>query len=191
MTSSVWLRLYDFVCMASSFLPKINILVLYIWDYIFVIMTILDEYFTLDTPREVLTKPTLTIVSAFMTQINTRNDRSVLKYIDLGKSLLHTHVRQIVFIERVMYEAHFRDYAGSVSRHFDYGDASYEYIELPRLGCEGVLKNASDNKNKRVDKNKNECYITRTSLFGYGVFAKHASSPKRYSRLYVCPMHQN
>jgi hypothetical protein len=91
-----------------------------------------------------VTKHSLTIVTAFMSQINTRNDRPVQKYIDLGKSLLRLNVRQIVFIERAIYNAHFdkaykaykaygptdNDNASTpiVQGHFDYEGASFTYV---------------------------------------------------------------
>jgi hypothetical protein len=49
-----------------------------------------------------------TIVTAFMSQINARNDRPVQKYVDLGYTLLRLPIRQIVFIERAVFEMYFR-----------------------------------------------------------------------------------
>ena len=56
---------------------------------------------------QIVNTNSLTIVSAFIAQINTRNDRPIQKYIDLGKSLIRLNVRQIVFLERAIYERHF------------------------------------------------------------------------------------
>ena len=75
-------------------------------------------------------KNTLTIVSAFMSQINARSDRPVQKYMDLGKSLLRVNVRQIVFLERAIYDAHFssNDNIYYVYDHFEYEGASFSYV---------------------------------------------------------------
>ena len=72
----------------------------------------------------------LTVVSAFMSQINARSDRPIQKYIDLGKSLLRVNVRQIVFLERAIYDAHFssKDNIYYVYGHFDYEGASFTYL---------------------------------------------------------------
>jgi hypothetical protein len=51
--------------------------------------------------------PPFTVVSAFMTQINSRHDRNVQKYILLGHSLLQLGVRQILFVERSVFAEHF------------------------------------------------------------------------------------
>ena len=50
-----------------------------------------------------------TIVSAFMTNINERADRNMQKYVDLGYKLLNVNIRQILFIERHVFDAHFRN----------------------------------------------------------------------------------
>jgi len=80
-----------------------------------------------------------TIVTAFMSQINARGDRPVQKYIDLGKALLSLHIRQIVFIERYIYETYLRnEYRGlgvgcSSIRFFTHGGHAYEYVVLGHL----------------------------------------------------------
>ena len=80
-----------------------------------------------------------TIVTAFMSQINARGDRPVQKYIDLGKALLSLHIRQIVFIERYIYETYLRnEYRGlGVGdfgiRFFTHGGHAYEYVVLGHL----------------------------------------------------------
>lgn len=80
----------------------------------------------------------VTIVSAFMSQINARGDRPVQKYIDLGKALLSLHIRQVVFIERHIYETYIRsEYAhlcyGYGIRFFTYAGRAYEYVVLGHL----------------------------------------------------------
>jgi hypothetical protein len=42
-----------------------------------------------------------------MTNINERGDRNMQKYIDLGYTLLNANIRQILFIERNVFDAHF------------------------------------------------------------------------------------
>ena len=56
----------------------------------------------------ILRKSALTIVSALMTNINQRGDRNTQKYVDLGYKLLDVNIRQIVFMERDVFDAHFR-----------------------------------------------------------------------------------
>jgi hypothetical protein len=48
------------------------------------------------------------IVSAFLTNVNRREDRSIQKYVDFGKQLLALDkIPKIVFLERAVYFAHF------------------------------------------------------------------------------------
>ena len=58
--------------------------------------------------ESLLRKSALTIVSALMTNINQRGDRNTQKYVDLGYKLLDVNIRQIVFMERDVFDAHFR-----------------------------------------------------------------------------------
>lgn len=85
-----------------------------------------------------------TIVSAFMTQINIRDDRNIQKYIDFGHALLHIHIRQIIFLERDVFERsfcsayrHLRKDTGTCSeytpRSFVYGNRTYTYVVFGHL----------------------------------------------------------
>jgi hypothetical protein len=92
-----------------------------------------------------------TIVSAFMTQINIRDDRNIQKYIDFGHALLHVHIRQIIFLERDVFERsfcsayrHLRKDAGAnnattgacseyATRSFVYANRTYTYVVFGHL----------------------------------------------------------
>jgi hypothetical protein len=50
----------------------------------------------------------MTIVTAFMSNINQRGDRDIQKYVDLGYKLLDVNIRQIVFMERRVFDSYFR-----------------------------------------------------------------------------------
>ena len=50
----------------------------------------------------------LTVITAFMSNINQRGDRDIQKYVDLGCRLLDVNLRQIVFMERRVFEMSFR-----------------------------------------------------------------------------------
>lgn len=45
----------------------------------------------------------ITIVSAFIININSRKDRSIQKYIEYGKVLLQTKVQKIIFIDEIIF----------------------------------------------------------------------------------------
>jgi hypothetical protein len=90
--------------------------------------------------------PPFTVVSAFMSQINSRNDRGLNRYVDLGHQLLRVNVRQTIFIERAVFSEFFyhkcrllhsrlpytndRDL---IVRTVTYGDASYDYVVIGHL----------------------------------------------------------
>ena len=44
-----------------------------------------------------------TIVSAFISNINTRKDRTIEKYIEYGKVLLQTKIQKIIFIDEIIF----------------------------------------------------------------------------------------
>jgi hypothetical protein len=85
-----------------------------------------------------LQKKTCTLVSAFMTNINERGDRNMQKYVDLGYKLLNINVRQIFFIERHVFDTHFRNqYAhlnvGTSTNSFEL--RSPEFPRIPSATC--------------------------------------------------------
>jgi len=68
------------------------------------------------------------IVSAFLTNVNRREDRSIQKYVDFGKQLLALDkIPKIVFLERAVYFAHFGEPA--TERVFVYRDMRYTCID--------------------------------------------------------------
>jgi hypothetical protein len=84
----------------------------------------------------------LIFVTAFMTNINRRNDRGIQKYIDLGHKLLSVRIPQIVFMEQAVFDEHFRSrYAHLANKtddkesspNFSYGGKTYEYVVFGRL----------------------------------------------------------
>lgn len=89
-----------------------------------------------------LFKHEFTIVSAFLSNVNARDDRNIQKYIDYGNKLMAIPIRQIVFVEREVFDAHFRaEYryllGGTTEelgrRGFIYSGREYEYTEYGRL----------------------------------------------------------
>ena len=80
-----------------------------------------------------------TIVSAFMSNINQRGDRNIQKYVDLGYVLLDVNIRQIVFMERHVFDTYFRrryiHYCGGLSeeRVFVYDGREYSYVVFGRI----------------------------------------------------------
>jgi hypothetical protein len=52
-----------------------------------------------------------TIVSAFLTNINKRNDRPIEKYIEYGKLFLSIRVPKIIFIEKHIFDEHYTCFA--------------------------------------------------------------------------------
>lgn len=75
-----------------------------------------------------------TIVSAFLSQVNSRGDRNIEKYVNLGKQLLCVRIPQIVFLERAVFDEFFGDigsqlYSWGETRGgmFGYAGESYEY----------------------------------------------------------------
>lgn len=67
------------------------------------------------------------IVSAFMNNVNQREDRKMDKYIEYGKTLLATNLPKVVFIEREIYSKYWRQ--GEIGGTF----------HIVRLGAEGAL----------------------------------------------------
>jgi len=99
-----------------------------------------------------LFKHDFTIVSAFLSNVNDRHDRNIQKYIDYGNKLMAIPIRQIVFVERGVFDAHFRaEYryllglglgasmpytdvgGGSGLPRFVYSGREYSYMEYGRL----------------------------------------------------------
>ena len=50
----------------------------------------------------------MTIVTAFISNINERNDRSLDDYLKLGKELLKVDIPKIMFIDKAIYQEHFQ-----------------------------------------------------------------------------------
>ena len=46
----------------------------------------------------------VTLVSAFISNVNNRDDRLLDKYYELGKVLLKTTINKIIFLDEIMYE---------------------------------------------------------------------------------------
>ena len=66
-----------------------------------------------------------TIVSAFISNVNSRKDRTIEKYIEYGKVLLQTKIQKIIFIDELLFDEfknylmEFRDKFGvGRKRHF-------------------------------------------------------------------------
>ena len=68
------------------------------------------------------------MITAFMSNINQRGDRDIEKYVDLGYKLLDVNIRQIVFIERRVFERYFRLRYQGFPRIFG-REVSYENTE--------------------------------------------------------------
>ena len=45
----------------------------------------------------------VTLVSAFISNVNNRDDRLLDKYYELGKVLLKTTINKIIFLDEIMY----------------------------------------------------------------------------------------
>jgi len=81
-----------------------------------------------------------TIVSALITNINQRGDRDIQKYVDLGYHLLDVNVKQIVFMERSVFDTHFYSrYFPTIlfpvvsPANFDYKGKTYSYVVFGRI----------------------------------------------------------
>ena len=45
-----------------------------------------------------------TIVSAFISNVNSRKDRKIEKYVEYGKLLLQTKIQKIIFIDELIFD---------------------------------------------------------------------------------------
>lgn len=77
-------------------------------------------------PNISVLKSQTVIVSAFMTKINQRSDRSMHKYIDYGKKLVQVRIPKIVFIEKHVYSELQRD--SDVVIQIEINSQQYEYV---------------------------------------------------------------
>ena len=86
-----------------------------------------------------LFKHEFTIVSAFLSNVNARDDRNIQKYIDYGTQLMALPIRQIVFLEGGVFDAHFRSGFASIDvgatgelglSRFVYAGREYSYMEF-------------------------------------------------------------
>ena len=50
-----------------------------------------------------------TIVSAFMTGVNSRKDIDISQYIEFGNKLMVIPVPKVIFLEQHIYETHFQE----------------------------------------------------------------------------------
>ena len=90
----------------------------------------------------------MTIVTAFMSNINQRGDRDIQKYVDLGYKLLDVNIRQIVFMERRVFDSYFRGRymylssgvssglsgtSGTSGLSFMYDGREYTYVVFGRI----------------------------------------------------------
>lgn len=87
----------------------------------------------------------MTIVTAFMSNINQRGDRDIQKYVDLGYKLLDVNIRQIVFMERRVFDSYFRGRymylssgessvtSGTSGMSFVYDGREYTYVVFGRI----------------------------------------------------------
>jgi len=83
----------------------------------------------------------MTIVTAFMSNINQRGDRDIQKYVDLGYKLLDVNIRQIVFMERRVFDSYFRGrymylssgLSSSSRLSFVYDGREYTYVVFGRI----------------------------------------------------------
>ena len=92
-----------------------------------------------NSTRDVNYSNKCTIVTAFISNINERGDRNMQKYVDLGYKLLDVNIRQILFIERQVFELYFRNRYShlyretDVEQSFTYNDETYTYIVLGHI----------------------------------------------------------
>ena len=69
------------------------------------------------------------IVSAFITNINNRNDRNIDKYIEYGKILLNNiNCYKVIFIEKLIYESNFHMIDEESEYIFTYDTKTYKYF---------------------------------------------------------------
>ena len=69
------------------------------------------------------------IVSAFITNINNRNDRNIDKYIEYGKILLNNiNCYKVIFIEKLIYEPNFHMIDEESEYIFTYDTKTYKYF---------------------------------------------------------------
>jgi hypothetical protein len=73
-----------------------------------------------------------TLVSAFISNVNTRKDRKIEKYIEYGKLLLQTKIPKIIFIDEIIFDE-LKNYSDEFTHLIPIKKESiylYKYIEL-------------------------------------------------------------
>jgi hypothetical protein len=81
----------------------------------------------------VTTGPGATIVSAFMTNINYRADRSYDKYLMLAKQLLKVPINKVIFVDKTIWY-HFKDFANENTTIIPFvKESNYLYDHMDKL----------------------------------------------------------
>jgi hypothetical protein len=86
-----------------------------------------------------------TLVSAFISNVNTRKDRTIEKYIEYGKILLQTKIPKIIFIDEIIFYE-LKEYSNEVTYLIPIKKESIYFYEFKDLLTKFNLNSTSPEK---------------------------------------------
>jgi len=87
----------------------------------------------------------VTIVSAYITNINSRKDRSTEKYIEYGKILLQTKIPKIIFIDEIIFDE-LKEYSNELTHLIPIKKESIYFYEFKELLTNFKINSTSPEK---------------------------------------------
>ena len=87
----------------------------------------------------------VTLVSAYITNINSRKDRSTEKYIEYGKILLQTKIPKIIFIDEIIFDE-LKEYSNELTHLIPIKKESIYFYEFKDLLTNFKINSTSPEK---------------------------------------------